>query len=64
MTREIQFPATVPEYADLWGVTRQTIHQWIRNGELTSVKIGNVRRILDTDHQRFLKHLQRQRRPA
>lgn len=60
MQQQIQFPATVTDYADHWGVTRQTVHAWLRAGKLRSVKIGRLRRILDKHHAHFVRQLERQ----
>lgn len=37
---------SVPEAAELLGVSRVTIHRWIERGKLTSIRIGKSRFVL------------------
>jgi excisionase family DNA binding protein len=54
-TPEGTFGWSVPQYAQLWGVTRGTVHNWLRKGELSSVKIGGTRRVLPSHHDEFCR---------
>lgn len=44
---------TIPQYADRWQVSRGCIHNWLKRGELGSVKIGGTRRILPEHDRAF-----------
>jgi len=57
-TPEDTFGWSIPEYAQMWGVTRGTVHNWLRKGELGSVKIRGTRRILTSHHQKFVKRFE------
>lgn len=52
-TSDGSFGWSVPEYAAHWGVTRGCVHGWLKRGELGSVKLGGLRRILPEHHQQF-----------
>lgn len=48
---------TIPQYAERWQVSRGCVHKWLRDGELSSVKIGGTRRILpEHDHDFRKRH--------
>jgi excisionase family DNA binding protein len=53
---------TVTDFARIVGVSRQTIHRWIRDGTIETVRIGSRRRIslakLRENHTTFYEHLQ------
>ena len=36
---------TIPQYADHWQVHRATVHNWLKEGKLGSIKVGATRRI-------------------
>lgn len=44
---------TIAEVRKFYKVARSTVYQWFRLG-LKSLKVGNVRRIRDTDLNRFM----------
>jgi Helix-turn-helix domain len=44
---------TMAEMRDLFGVTRQTVHQWIRAGQITPVYINNTSRFYRKDVERL-----------
>ena len=48
-------PWTVQEYADYWQVHRLTVNNWLKRGELGSIKCGGTRRVLPQHHQDFCK---------
>lgn len=41
--------------ADKLGVTRQTVHNWIKSGKLPALKIGGVWRVYPEDLEDFIK---------
>jgi excisionase family DNA binding protein len=45
---------TIEEIATKLKVTRQTIHNWIRDGRLASIKVGRARRIPASAFEQFL----------
>ncbi len=49
---------SVEEAADLIGISRRTIYELIRTGDLGSVKIGTRRLIRKTDLTQFLDDLE------
>lgn len=44
---------TVAEFAERYGVCRQTVYHWFERGWLPSRKIGGARRILREDEDVF-----------
>jgi len=46
-------PWTVPEYADLYRVSRATVYNWLAAGTLKSGKVGGSRRILKCHDEEF-----------
>jgi len=45
---------SVPRMAALLGVTAAAVREWIKDGDLPSIELGNRRRILRQDLERFL----------
>lgn len=45
---------TAKEVAEYCAVSERTVREWLRTGELRSVKIGGVRRIDPTDLDKFV----------
>lgn len=41
--------------ADQLGVTRQSVHNWIKSGKLKALKIGGVWRVYPEDLEAFIK---------
>lgn len=56
MTTKLAF--SVEEAADIIGISRRTIYELIRTGDLGSVKIGSRRLIRQSDITRFLDGLE------
>jgi excisionase family DNA binding protein len=51
---ECKISYTVSEFADLVGVTRQTVHRWINLGTIKTVELsGGWRRIPESEVKRF-----------
>ncbi len=46
---------SVKEVANLLSMAEVTVRQWIQHGKLKSVKIGNSRRISETEVKRIMK---------
>jgi excisionase family DNA binding protein len=46
---------TIEEVAEKLKVTRQAIHNWIRDGRIESLKLGRARRIPAAALERFLE---------
>lgn len=44
---------TIAEVAEIFGVHYNTIRNWIKNGEIKGVKIGNTIRIPDEEIERL-----------
>jgi excisionase family DNA binding protein len=55
---------TPDELAALLRVTPQAIYNWIREGLITSVKIGRVRRIPATEVERLIREGTQPRRES
>ena len=45
---------TSPELAATYKVTRQAIWNWIRQGRIKAIRLGNVYRISESEWTRFL----------
>lgn len=47
---------TLEEVEDILKVTRRTIYNYIKNGDLKAVKIGKYWRVSETNLQDFIEH--------
>ncbi len=52
---------TIEELAEKLKVTRQAIHNWIKEGRIDSIKIGRARRIPASAVDRLLEQSQQRR---
>jgi len=48
---------TVPQTAERLGLGRSTVYEFIRSGELPSLRVGRLRRITAADLDAFVKKL-------
>jgi len=46
---------TPKEAAEIMAVTSRTVKEWLRQGELTGVKIRNLWRIKESDLEQFIR---------
>jgi hypothetical protein len=47
---------TLEEVSDILKVTRRTIYNYIKNGDLKAVKIGKYWRVSETNLKDFIEH--------
>ena len=47
---------TLEEVSDILKVTRRTIYNYIKNGDLKAVKMGKYWRVSETNLQDFIEH--------
>ena len=45
----------MPEIADMFKVSRQTVYRWVKSGELSAFKLGHDWRIKNSDLQKFIE---------
>jgi excisionase family DNA binding protein len=55
---------TIPEIADYFRISQQTVYRWLSRGLLTAIRVGNVTRIRSEDFEEFVEaHVQEADRP-
>ena len=52
----------VSEVADVLRVRRETVYQWIKDGELAAIHLGRTVRISESDLADFIKAHRKERR--
>ena len=46
---------SVTQIAKMYNVSREAVHQWIKNGKLKAVQVGKLYRISENEIKKFIR---------